>query len=412
MGRRAAHTPVAPVTPVDVLLLVGALAVTLAGLRGWWWLSRGDGLSVEERLYQRLQAFLRRTNQPFAEVVLPGDPEVRLEERVGGGWLFVARWPRELPMAPRNPERRAWTPSEELFAVNCGTVTPWALEEARGLGAVFAIDALRVPWSDPDEDPAHVVGRLRQLWRRIVEPAVEDLAHGVGHNGALRPANLRTLARRDRERARALARGVRPGDGVWLFTEALAVAGDVDDLLARVRGRGEPWIRAAAVRALAEITTPDELLPLATVCSALPETAVAFAEGVATHRTPERDAFVLGAVRSLDAWPEPAARRLALAALAVAPRDEAVLTSLLRAPGEVVERALAALAVHGTVAAVPILRARVSTGALRASAVEPVVSAIQARATGDRGGLSVAVAAGGAVSVADGGGRLADTERR
>lgn len=412
MGRRAAGTPVGPVTPVDVLLLVGALAVTLAGLRGWWWLSRGDALSIEERLYQRLQAFLQRPNEPFAAVVLPGDPDVHLEERVGGGWLFVARWPRELPMAPRNPTRRAWTPSEELFAITCGTVTPAALEEARGVGAVFAIDALRVPWSDPDEDPALVVARLRQLWRRLVAPTAEDLAHAVGRNGALRPANLRALASVDRERARALARKLRPTDGVWLFTVALAVAGDVDPLVALVRGQGEPWIRAAAVRALGEITTSEALLPLAAACRGLPETAAAFAESVATHRTAERDAFAVQAARSLDDWPEAAARKLALVALAAAPRDEALLTALLGAAGEVVERALTALAAHGTVAAVPALWARVHSGALRPAVVEPVVLAIQSRATGDRGGLSVAEAAGGAVSVAGGDGRLAETERR
>jgi hypothetical protein len=397
---------------MDWLVVSGALlvVVTLMKLRAS--LTRSGSPSVPDQLYARLRSHLGDPRVPFAGVVLPGDPEVRLEERVDGAWLFVARWPAEVPMAPRDPLRAAWTPNEALFSPSCGTVTPQALEHARALYAVFAIDALRVPWADPDQDPGVVVAQLRGLWHQVVNPAVEALAEGVVWNGALRAANLRALAVRDRERAREVARAVLPEDGVWLFSVALAVAGDVDDLVARVRGTGETWMRVASVRALGELTEPDALLPLVGLCSASPETAVAFAESVATHRTPARDRFVRQvALGSLRDWPEPAARRLALAAFAASPRDEEVLAALLRAPGESVGKALAALAAHGTVASVPALRACIASGAARGDLVEPVILAIQARASGARGGLAVAEVTGGALSEVADGGRLAEADR-
>lgn len=396
---------------MQLLVSLGALVLTLAGM-GWWTRTRDARVAraLTDRQYARLRALLGNPAVPFEDVVLPGTPEVRLEERIGGGWSFVARWPATLPMAPRDPARRAWTPEEPLFATTCGTVTPAALRAAADRRAVFAVDALRVPWTDPAEEPAQVVDALRTLWHRVVSPSVDDLAEGARRNGALRAPNLRALADRDRDRARAVARTITPADGTWLFPSALELARDTDALTGWVRAVGEePWVRVAAVRVLGGATEPEALLPLARTCRALPETATAFADSVAAHRTPARDAAVVGLVtRELSEWPEAAATRLARLALAAAPTDERVLLAVVRDGSEAAREALAALAAHGTVAVVPVLRGLVEAGVATRGEVEPVILAIQGRAAGTRGGLALATHEGGRLSEVGAGGELSE----
>lgn len=349
-------------------------------------------------LLDRLERAAGDPRVPLAHHVFPGSPPVTLEETSSGTWIFVARWPTDVPIRPQRAGTDLWAPLPERFRDDCGTVTPAGLREAAAAKAVVSVDGVRVHWRDPTVDPVEVVAAVRFACRALSDPSPEDLEEGVRRGAErLRGANLRELARRDPDRARALAAAI---DAAWGPSAHAAAAELRRDFATLGALLPDPRSRPHALGALARFREhPDPLVGVAESCRTDEAVAADFARAVQAHPTPERVAFARELVvgGAIAAWPPRAAHLLATFLGSQWVLDEPALLALLAFPDRRAS-ALERLAEVGSVAAVPVLRARVAAGSLPGDATERVIAAIQARASGARGDLAIAQGTAGALS--------------
>jgi hypothetical protein len=236
-------------------------------------------------------------------------------------------------------------------------------------------------------DPA-LRGELRTLVARgaVHEHGRWTVPLGLGGGAAAVVAQVRTALR--------TAERTRVPDPVASLRER-AASDPSDGVRALAADRLVTWLAAQPTRDDALLVALERELP-----SDLARARIARLRGWVGAAT----------LRSLLGSPDPAvAVEAALGLDAVGERAEPELLAVLP-HGDV--RVVEALAISGTVASVPALRALTGDAALLAAS-RSAVRAIQARATGDAGGLSLAApGAAGALSVGapDGSGRLTPTD--
>ncbi len=348
-------------------------------------------------LLARLEAALGHPRVPLTQVPFPGTPSVRVEEGPGDTWVFLARWPDGVRLRPYRDGDAQWAAIPLRMHRDCGTVTAAGLAAAKEARAVFSVDGLRVQWSDPEVDPVDAVAQLRRAWEAIAAPSVEALADSVRAGPLhLRGANLRAIAERDPALATELAARIDAKYGPSAHVAALALRGDTAKLKAIAMG-GLGFVEALEALARTQ-DEPDPFVAVAEAWRTNEHAALQFAELLVARPRPSRWAFVaeLALTGRLRSWPAQAAGRLATRLAAQPDVGEEILVALVGTAAT--ERALARLTKEGTVAVVPRLRSLITDGTLAPTAGEPVVRSIQHRASGERGGLALAEAAGGALS--------------
>ncbi len=382
-----------------LVLLYAAVVPTLVWIAGSGRFERRIRRSVQ--IVDRLQAL----GLPPSGGLVPGAPPV-----------LVYRDPDDAVVVQAQLSQ-PWTVSRAAGASplgwrvvgDAGRVTLEALRVAAPLGATIAHGEVRVRVLEGG-DLLHPIDGVREVHDLLEHPppeAVEETIHAsLGHPAQL-GASLRTLAELAPARAEALARELWPRAAPRVRVELAAVLEDAPALLrvatTAVAEVDHPTAWEAARRLCALSGDPDPALAAAPALTAHELTAGGLLLGLSERPSPGRAAWLGAEVAGgLRGWAD-GRRAGAAATFAAISRDEDAVGALLTCRwAEGRAAAIAALAAWGTIRSVPALRAAQARSLAPGPLLERAVVAIQTRAGGAPGMLSMAAPAdvGGALSLA------------